>query len=61
MINTEPPEAFKTARITDRLHGNTIIAEIAWSDATGRHWRRRGSEEPTQLSTPYVTEVEAKA
>jgi hypothetical protein len=61
MINIGSSEAFKTARITEHLHGKTVVAEIAWSDATGRHWQRRGSEEPTQLSTPYVTETEMEA
>lgn len=38
----------RTQRMGDERLGRRTIVDVAWSDATGRHWRRIGSREPMQ-------------
>lgn len=38
--------------------GRQTKVEVAWSDASGRHWKRIGQDEPIQLAIPHHPAIE---
>jgi len=53
MVNIQASGAVTSVPITVNGFYRFIKIEIAWTDPGGRHWRRRGTDEPVQIAEPY--------